>query len=48
MQRGPFFVGKTEGDKHSLEPQFTNLAFFDISPAEAQVIAAMFDQTAVH
>ncbi len=44
----PLFVVKTEGDKYSLEPQLTNLAFFDISPAEAQAIAARFDQTAVH
>ena len=44
----PLVVVKTEGDKYSLEPQLTNLAVFDISPAETQAIAARFDQTAVH
>ncbi len=43
----PVFVVKTEGDAYSLEPQLTNLAVFGIAPAEAQVIAARFDPTAV-
>ncbi len=44
----PMFVVKTAGDRYSLEPQLTSLAYFGISPTEAQIIAARFDQTAVH
>ncbi len=44
----PLFVVKTEGDKYPLEPQRTNLAVFDVAPAEAQTTAARFDPTAFH